>query len=183
MPDWVAGSSAAASKKSAGQIHVGCNFLTPTATCLQTAFNGARLARAVRWPGSNASRLALCVTRGVMPPRPRAKAVSHASAPISTLSSAAFTALLLSDRPSSTRPHPSCSRPAYTFCRARSRGWSWRRSSTRASEPLALCVHASSIEMCSVCEARATAMRRGPLPMVPDCLLSNVCIFVPIMRM
>ena len=93
----------ASSKKSAGQIHVGCNFLTPTATTLQTAFNGSRLARAVRWPGSNASRLTLRVTRGVMLPRPRAKAMRHATAPISTLSSAACAALLLAERPSSTR--------------------------------------------------------------------------------
>ena len=93
----------ASSKKSAGQIHVGCNFLTPTATTLQTAFNGSRLARAVRWPGSNASRLTLRVTRGVMLPHPRAKAMRHATAPISTLSSAACAALLLAERPSSTR--------------------------------------------------------------------------------
>ena len=39
------------------------------------------LARAVRWPGSNASHLALRVTCGVMLPRPRAKAVSHAKLP------------------------------------------------------------------------------------------------------
>ena len=93
----------ASSKKSADQIHVGCNFLTPTATTLQTAFNGSRLARAARWPRSNASQLALRVTRGVMLPRPRAKAVSHATAPIFTLSSAACAALLLAERPSSTR--------------------------------------------------------------------------------
>ena len=36
------------SKKSAGQIHVGCSFLAPTATALLTAFNGSHLARAVR---------------------------------------------------------------------------------------------------------------------------------------
>ena len=93
----------ASSKKSAGQVHVGCNCLTPTATTLQTAFNGSRLARAVRWPGSNASRLTLRVTRGVMLPHPRAKAMRHATAPISTLSSAACAALLLAERPSSTR--------------------------------------------------------------------------------
>ena len=120
-PDWVAGSSAASNRKSAGQIHVGCNFLTPTATRLQTAFNGSHLARAVRWPSSNASQLAMRVTRGVMAPLLRAKAVSHASAPISTLSSAAFAALLLAERPSSTRTAfellaagihlPSCPKP------------------------------------------------------------------------
>ena len=109
------------SKKSAGQIHVGCNFLAPTATALLTPFNGSHLARAVRWPGSNRSRLAMCVMCGVMPPLPRAKAVSHVSAPISTLSSAAFAALLLAERPSSTRTAfellaagihlPSCPKP------------------------------------------------------------------------
>ena len=61
--------------------------------------------------------------------------------------------------------HSSCSRPAFTFHRARSRGWSWHRSSTRASERIASCVYGSSIDMRSVCEARASAMRRGPLPM------------------
>ena len=61
--------------------------------------------------------------------------------------------------------HSSCSRPAFTFHRARSRGWSWHRSCTRASEPIASCVYGSSIDMRSVCEARASAMRRGPLPM------------------
>ena len=84
-------------KKSAGLGYSGYNFLEPTATTLQMSFHGSLLARAVRWPGSNRSRLALRVTRGVMPPRPRAKAVSHASAPTSTLSSASFAALLLAD--------------------------------------------------------------------------------------
>ena len=112
--------------------------------------------------GSNASRLTLRVTRGVMLPHPRAKAMRHATAPISTLSSAACAALLLAERPSSTRTAFSCSRPAFTLHCARSRGWSWRRSSTRASEPIALCVYGSSIDMCSVREARASAMRRGP---------------------
>ena len=148
-PDWVAGSSMASSKNSAGQIHVGCNFLRPTATALLTAFNRSLLARAVCWPGSNRSRLAMRVTRGVMPPLPRAKAVSHVSAPISSLSPAASAALLLSDRPSSTRALPSCSRPASPPSCSKSRGCSWRRSSSGASEPFAPCVHGSSLDAAS----------------------------------
>ena len=63
--------------------HIGIN---------RSQFDGTR-----RWPSSHASRLVWHVTRGVMSPRARAKAVSHANAPASTLSHAALASLLCSE--------------------------------------------------------------------------------------
>ena len=53
--------------------------------------------RHARWPGSQASRLVWHVTRGVMPPLARPKAVSHTNAPTSTLSPVALASLLCSE--------------------------------------------------------------------------------------
>ena len=63
--------------------HIGIN---------RSYFDGTR-----RWPGSHASRLFWHITHGVMPPRARAKAVSHTNAPTSTLSPVALASLLCSE--------------------------------------------------------------------------------------
>ena len=59
--------------------------------------NRSLFGRHTRWPGSHASRLVWHVTRGVMPPLARPKAVSHTNAPTSTLSPVALASLLCSE--------------------------------------------------------------------------------------
>ena len=132
-------------------------------TGLQTAFNGSRLVCAVCWPGSNASQLALCVTRGVMPPRPRTKAVSHASAPTSTLSPAALAALLLAERLSSTRTASELLAAGIRFQLCSKPRVEWAPFESAGFGALISLRPASSVDTCSVCEARASAMRREGL--------------------